>query len=64
VAKAVALGAAACGIAGAFLHAANESTTAVADLIAVLVAQLRVAMFAIGAIDIAALGRIPIAAVS
>jgi isopentenyl-diphosphate delta-isomerase len=64
VAKAVALGAAACGMAGAFLHAANESTAAVADLIAVLVAQLRVTMFAVGAIDIAALGQIPITAVS
>lgn len=64
VAKAVALGAAACGVAGAFLHAANESTTAVGDLIAVLAAQLRVTMFAVGAIDIAALGQIPIKAVS
>ncbi|MBN1814340.1 MAG: type 2 isopentenyl-diphosphate Delta-isomerase [Anaerolineae bacterium] len=63
MAKAVALGAAACGVAGAFLHAANESTAAVADLIAVLVTQLRVAMFAVGAVDIAALGRIPITAV-
>jgi isopentenyl-diphosphate delta-isomerase len=63
MAKAVALGAAACGVAGAFLHAANASTAAVADLIAVLVTQFRVAMFAVGAADIAALGRIPIRAV-
>jgi len=63
MAKAVALGATACGVAGAFLHAANESSAAVADLIAVLVTQLRVAMFAAGAVDIAALGQIPVAAV-
>lgn len=54
-AKAIALGADACGIAGAFLHAANESVAAVADLITVFVTQLRVAMFAAGAVDIAAL---------
>ncbi len=55
VAKAVALGAAACGVAGPFLHAASESTAAVAELIAMLVIQLRVAMFAAGAVDISAL---------
>lgn len=55
VAKAIALGADACGIAGAFLHAANESVAAVADLITVFVTQLRVAMFAAGAVDITAL---------
>lgn len=60
IAKAIALGATACGVAGAFLHAANDSTAAVADLIAVLVAQLRVAMFAAGAPDIHALQRVPI----
>jgi isopentenyl-diphosphate delta-isomerase len=64
MAKAIALGATACGIAGAFLHAADESTAAVTDLIAVLATQLRVAMFAVGAVDIASLGQIPIAAVS
>jgi isopentenyl-diphosphate delta-isomerase len=64
MAKAIALGAAACGIAGALLHAANESTEAVADLIAVFVTQLRVAMFAVGACDIAALRRAPIAAMA
>jgi isopentenyl-diphosphate delta-isomerase len=58
VAKAIALGADACGIAGAFLHAANESVAAVADLITVFVTQLRVAMFAAGAVDIAALRRV------
>ena len=60
IAKAIALGAAACGIAGPFLRAASQSTTAVAELIAVLVTQLRVAMFAAGAADIPALRRAPI----
>lgn len=55
IAKAIALGAAACGVAGPFLHAASQSTAAVAELIATLVAQLRVAMFAAGAADIPAL---------
>jgi isopentenyl-diphosphate delta-isomerase len=57
MAKAIALGAAACGVAGPFLRAASESTADVADLIAVLTAQLRVAMFAAGATDIPALQR-------
>jgi isopentenyl-diphosphate delta-isomerase len=60
IAKAIALGAAACGIAGPFLRAASQSTAAVAELIAVLVTQLRVAMFAAGAADIPALRRAPI----
>jgi isopentenyl-diphosphate delta-isomerase len=60
MAKAIALGAAACGVAGSFLHAADESTVAVADLITVLVTQLRVAMFAAGAVDIVALQHIPL----
>jgi isopentenyl-diphosphate delta-isomerase len=64
IAKAIALGATACGVAGAFLRAADESTAAVADLISVLVTQLRVAMFAVGAIDIPALRLVPITAVS
>jgi len=60
MAKAIALGAAACGIAGPFLRAASESTAAVAGLIAVIVAQLRIAMFAAGAADIQALQRTPV----
>lgn len=64
MAKAIALGADACGVAGAFLHAANESAAAVADLVTVLVTQLRVTMFAAGAVDIAALRCVPITAVS
>lgn len=55
MAKAVALGAAACGVAGPFLPAAAESTAAVTELIGVLTDQLRIAMFAAGARDGAAL---------
>lgn len=58
IAKAVALGAVACGLAGPFLPAAAESTTAVAQLIDVLIDQLRIAMFAAGAQDIAALAAV------
>jgi isopentenyl-diphosphate delta-isomerase len=60
VAKAIALGATACGVAGPFLHAASRSTAAVAELVAVLVTQLRAAMFAAGASDIQALQHTPI----
>ena len=60
VAKAIALGATTCGIAGPFLRAANESTAAVAELITVLVTQLRVVMFAAGAADVQALQHTPI----
>lgn len=55
IAKAIALGAAACGVAGPFLHAASASTEAVAELIAVILTQLRIAMFAAGAVDVSAL---------
>jgi len=55
IAKAITLGATACGIAGPFLRAASESTVAVVELIATLVTQLHVAMFAAGAADIPAL---------
>lgn len=58
--KAIALGAVACGVAGPFLSAAHKSTTAVAELIAVLVTQLRVAMFAAGVTDIPSLQNTPI----
>ena len=60
VAKAIALGATACGVAGPFLRAADESAAAVFDLIAVLLTQLRVAMFAAGAADIPSLQHTPI----
>jgi isopentenyl-diphosphate delta-isomerase len=64
MAKALALGAAACGVAGTFLRAASESAEAVADLIAILVEQLRIAMFAAGAPDIPALRRAAIVPVT
>lgn len=60
IAKAIALGAAACGVAGPFLQAASRSTSAVADLILLLVDQLRVAMFATGSPDIVALREVPV----
>lgn len=62
MAKSIALGATACGVAGPFLRAASKSIPAVSDLITVLVTQLRVAMFAAGAIDIPALQRVRLAA--
>jgi len=60
IAKAIALGATACGAAGPFLHAASKSVAAVTDLITVLVTQLRAAMFTAGAADIPALQRTPL----
>jgi isopentenyl-diphosphate Delta-isomerase len=57
VAKCVGLGASLCGLAGPFLRAAAESTDAVVASIDALVATLRVAMFATGSRDLAALGR-------
>lgn len=57
VAKAIALGASVCGIARPFLVAAAESEQAVAEVAAVLISQLRVAMFAVGAADLSALAR-------
>jgi len=49
IAKALALGATACGIAGPFLSAATESVEAVSELLMRLMDQLRVTMFAAGA---------------
>jgi isopentenyl-diphosphate delta-isomerase len=60
MAKAIAMGATACGVAGPFLPAATMSTGAVLDLALVLVEQLRAAMFVSAAPDIAALRRTPI----
>jgi isopentenyl-diphosphate Delta-isomerase len=54
-AKAIALGAHLCGLALPFLKAAAVSTEAVGDAIDELATTLRVAMFAIGAPDLAAL---------
>ena len=58
IAKAIALGAVTCGVAGPFLQAASDSTRAVVDLIWVLTDQLRVTMFAAGARDVAALREV------
>ncbi len=60
IAKAIALGAAACGIAAPFLRAASDSTSAVIDLVLVLVDQLRTAMFAAGVRDVPALQSAPV----
>lgn len=57
IAKAIALGAVACGVASPFLRAASDSLPAVVDLIQVLVDQLRTAMFAAGVADIPALQK-------
>jgi isopentenyl-diphosphate delta-isomerase len=57
IAKAIALGATACGIAGDFLRAASESAEVALNLVTVLVTQLRVAMFAAGIIDIEGLRK-------
>ncbi len=59
VAKVVALGASLAGIAGPFLRAAADSTEAVLALVEELTRTLRIAMFAVGAIDIAALQSAP-----
>lgn len=60
VAKAIALGARACGIARPFLPAASESAEAVFQAIQVVVRQLRVAMFAAGIADLRALSQAPL----
>jgi isopentenyl-diphosphate delta-isomerase len=64
IAKAVALGATACGIAGDFLRAASESAEDALDLVTLLVTQMRVAMFAAGVPNIAALKDAPIVSVT
>jgi len=60
IAKAIALGAAACGIAQPFLRVANISTDAVVQYIRVLEEQFRLVMFGAGAADIAALQQTPL----
>lgn len=59
VAKVVALGASLAGLAGPFLRAAAISTAAVTDLVEELTRTLRIAMFATGAKNIAALRSTP-----
>jgi isopentenyl-diphosphate delta-isomerase len=58
IAKAIALGAAACTVAGPFLRADSQSAASVAELIVTVATQLRVAMFAAGAATIPSLRRI------
>jgi len=60
IAKCIALGAELGGMAGPFLKAAAQSVDAVSKLIWELSTQLRVAMFAAGAADIAALKQTPL----
>ena len=60
IAKAIALGATAGGVAGPFLRAATESSAAVAEVIAALVTQLQVAMFAAGAANVQELQHTPL----
>jgi isopentenyl-diphosphate delta-isomerase len=60
VAKVLALGASLAGLAGPFLRAAVTSSEAVADLIEELTRALRIAMFCVGAGDIAALQSTPL----
>ena len=60
IAKAIALGASLGGMAGPFLKAATESSDAVAAVLEETVRVLRIAMFAAGAKDIAALQQTPL----
>ncbi len=55
IAKGIALGATLCGIARPFLHHAVESAEAVSAYIELMLAELRVAMFGVGAPDLQAL---------
>lgn len=64
IAKAIALGATACGVAGPLLGPATKSDVAVTEVIEVLITQLRVAMFAAGAADMPALQHTPISPVT
>lgn len=60
VAKSIALGATACGIARPFLSAAMVSAEEVSHAIVIVITQLRTAMFAAGAQDIPSLSRTPL----
>ncbi len=61
VAKAIALGANLAGVALPFLKAAVVSAEAVAEVIADLEEELRIAMFGVGAADLAALAEVKLA---
>lgn len=58
VAKCIALGASLVGIAGLFLKAADQSPEAVDELIAILLAQLRISMFCSGVASVEALKQV------
>ena len=60
IAKSIALGALAGGMAGPFLKAADQSTEAVDELIRETITQLRIAMLCSGAKNIAQLQRTPL----
>ena len=60
IAKCIALGAVAGGMAGPFLKAANQSAEAVDQLIRETTTQLRISMLCSGAKDIAQLQRTPL----
>jgi isopentenyl-diphosphate delta-isomerase len=60
VAKAIALGATAAGIAGPALRAAAVSAAALTELLEEMIAVLRIAMFCTSAHDLAALARVPL----
>jgi isopentenyl-diphosphate delta-isomerase len=64
VAKCLALGAAACGVAGPMLKAAAVSSEAVAETITEFTRVLRIAMFSAGAGDLAALRAAPLVEVA
>ena len=59
-AKSIALGASLGGMAGGFLKAASQSSDVVINLIDELILELRIAMFASGAADLDALGKVPL----
>lgn len=60
MAKALALGATACSVAGPFLRASSGSPSAVSDLIQTLARQFRIAMFVAGVPDVATLRSTPL----
>lgn len=60
LAKAIAMGASLCGVAGRFLKAATVSTQEVISLISEIDEELRIAMFACGVKTIPELSRIPL----
>lgn len=60
IAKAIALGASLCGLAGPFLRAAKLSEKAVEKLITYLVKELRIAMFATGSKNLDELKNAPV----